>query len=285
MLPFGDFMKSKFFTCLLLATSISSGFADTTISTLAQRDAMVREALSKSSEEALKKINEEQQSGQIKTDDQNYVVVIKKDGEKYIRVAHSKSDRLEEKNKEVVDLSLVEAMKQAEKDLANTSGPIPFSFSANGKTLWAVLSKKDAYMFFNICAAKDDVDKLLKPADKPAEVPAAAPAVVAPAPEKPAVVAPAAEIPASAEKKPDGATAPAAASDTPVVPISSDKATTPAVKPADKVEPKAETLSSEKKLEEVPAPAVGKKAVSDAVPMKIEQNKADPAKEVAAAAA
>jgi hypothetical protein len=269
-------MKSKFFTCLLLATALSSGFAATsTVSTLAQRDAMVKEALSKSSEDALKAINEAQQSGQIKTDDQNYVVVIKivEPGAKYERVAHSKKEKLEEKTR-AVEASLEETVKQAEKELANTSGPIPFNFSANGKTLYAVLLKKDAYMIFNICEKKDEMDALLKPADKPVEKPAETtpvaaspvvadkpvdtPAAATPAPDKAVTPdAKAADTTKAAakvdEKKQEVATAavntPAATTTT------SDKA--PDAKPADapKEQTKTESSSVEKKPEAAPAAA------------------------------
>lgn len=270
-------MKSKFFTCLLLATALSSGFAATsTVSTLAQRDAMVKEALSKSSEDALKAINEAQQTGQIKTDDQNYVVVIKivEPGAKYERVAHSKKEKLEEKTR-AVEASLEETVKQAEKELANTSGPIPFNFSANGKTLYAVLLKKDAYMIFNICEKKDEMDALLKPADKPVEKPtettpvAASPVVAGkPVEATPAAATPAPDKAVTPDAKADDATkAPAkvdekkqevatAAVTTPTATTTtSDKA--PDAKPADapKEQTKTESSSAEKKPETAPAAA------------------------------
>ena len=277
-------MKSKFFTCLLLATAMSSGFAAaTSVSTLKERDAMVKEAISKSSEDALKAINEAQQNGQIKTDDQNYVVVIKivEPGKKYERVAHSKKEKLEEKSKEVVDTSLVEAMKKAEENLAKASGSIPFSFSAGGKTLWAVLLKKDAYMFFNICESKDKVDELLNSANKPAEIPAekaveTAPAVTSPvvAPEKPAETTPAAAA-ATPDKVPDAKSAdaakePAKADEkkqevvtTPAATATPDKALDAKSADAAKGQAKTELPSSEKKLEEASPPAVEKTVVAD----------------------
>ncbi len=268
MLPFGDFMKSKFFTSLLLATAISSGFADVSpVSTLAQRNAMVTEALSKGSEDALKAINEAQQNGQIKTDDQNYVVAIKivEPGKKYERAAHSKKEKLEEKSR-VIESSLEETVKQAEKDLANTSGPIPFNFSVNGKTLYAMLFKKDAYMIFNICEKKDEMDALLKPADKPIEKPAettpvaASPVVTAEKSVEAPAVAPDAK-PADAVAKTDEKAA----------------VTTPAsdAKPADAV-----AKTDEKSAVTTPAPDA---KPTDAV--KVEPGKAEATGPVAAAAA
>lgn len=303
MLPFGDFMKSKFFTCLLLATAISSGFADVSpVSTLKERDAMIQEALSK--EDPLKVINEAQQNDQVKhylkTDDKNYVVVIKKEGDKYIRVAHSKKERLEEKNR-VVEASLEGAMKKAEESLNNTSGPIPFSFSTS-ETMWAVLSKKDGYMIFNICASEEDVKTLLRSSDKPADKPIEKPAEITPAAVPPFVTAE-----KSVEAAPTATTTTsdktdAKPADAAKEPVKTDEkkqeAVTPTlttpdktdVKPADAAQEqtKTETLSSEKKSEV--APAVEKKAVSDTVPVKIESGKADQVKAevagpVAAAAA
>lgn len=257
-------MKSKFFTCLLFATAISSGFAATsTVSTLVQRDAMVKEALSKSAEDALKAINEAQQNGQIKTDDQNYVVAIKivEPGKKYERAAHSKKEKLEEKSRGV-ESSLEETVRQAEKDLANTSGPIPFNFSVNGKTLYAVLFKKDAYMIFNICEKKDELDALLKPADKPVEkttetTPAAVPpAVVA---EKPVEAAPAATTaaPSVADANKESVKTDEKKQEAVTTTATSDKTVTSDAKPADaaKEQTKTEQPSTEKKPEVAPAAA------------------------------
>lgn len=271
-------MKSKFFTCLLLATTISSGFAAVSpVSTLAQRDAMVKEALSKSSEDALKAINEAQQNGQIKTDDQNYVVVIKivEPGKKYERVAHSKKEKLEEKNR-AVESSLEETVRQAEKELANTSGPIPFNFSANGKTLYAVLSKKDAYIIFNICEKKDEMDGLLKPTDKPIEKPVEAAPTATPVAttQTPVEAAPAAttttsDKPATSDVKPVEAAKESAKDEKAAAPTAtSDKPVTSDVKPAEtaKEQTKMEASSVEKKSEAVTT--IEKKSGPDATLVK-----------------
>lgn len=296
MLPFGDFMKSKFFTSLLLATAISSGFSSSpSVSTLAQRNTMVEDALKKgATEDVLKAINEAQQNGQVQTNDQNYVVVIKivEPGKKYERVAHSKKEKLEEKNR-AIESSLEETLKQAEEKLANASGPIPFNFSVNGKTLYAVLFKKDMYIIFNICEKKEEVDALLKPADKPIEKPSEttppeASAVVTS--EKPVEVtsvkattsdkAVTSDIkPAHLAKDPEIADEKKQDPTTPVT-MTSDKPVAPDEKQAEtlKESTKTEPPSSEEKSGG--APVVEKKAGPHAAPIKIEGKTDTPKTEV-----
>lgn len=181
-------MKSKFFLSLMLASTFSSGFATESVSTLAQRDAMIKKAFEKSPEDAIKFINEEQQADKTKADDQHYVVIVKKDGDKYVRVAHFKKDKVNI----AVEQSIMNIILDAEAKLASTSGPVSFSFSAGAgeKKLYAILSKHGDYLIFNICPTSEEVDGLLKanqktedkkpeetvptaeirPADKPAEV-------------------------------------------------------------------------------------------------------------------
>lgn len=150
-------MKSKMLISLLLATSISSGFAD--VSTLAQRDAMVKEAFAKSPEEALKIINNQQQDGAIKTDDRDYVVVVKKlSDDSYMRVAHSKKDKVDK----VVEPVLVDVMRKAEEKLTGGNGPVDMEISSGGSNLYAVVEKQGDYLIFNICPAKDEVEGFLK---------------------------------------------------------------------------------------------------------------------------
>ncbi len=156
-------MKSKFFISLLLASAISSGFAE--VSTLAQRATMVNEAFTKSPEEALKAINESQQGGKITTDDQDYVVIVKKQGSEYIRVAHSKKDKLDKP----IEPVLVDVMTKAEEKLAGGSGPVDYEFSAGERKMYAVIEKRGDYLIFNICPTKAEMEGFLK-ATQPTEV-------------------------------------------------------------------------------------------------------------------
>ena len=93
-------MKSKLFVSLMLASSLSI-FADADVSTLADREALIKEAFSNDPEVAIKSINEAEQSGKTKVNDKSYLVVLKKEGEKYIRVAHFENDKLKDANKTV----------------------------------------------------------------------------------------------------------------------------------------------------------------------------------------
>ncbi len=183
----------------MLASALGSGFsaAPAQISTLAERDKLIQESFLKSPEDALKSINEAQQEEKIKVDDQHYVVVIKKEGDKYVRVAHFKKDKLNQ----AVEQSIMSVMQEAETKLAGGSGPVSFSFSAGEKKLFAALSKQSDFLVFNICPTQDEVEGLLKAhvkpeekkeevkvivADKPADAPVAPAAPAADASEKPA---------------------------------------------------------------------------------------------------
>lgn len=149
----------------MLASSLSFGLA-ASVSTLAERDVLIREAFARSPEDAVEAINKSQQEDKIKVDDQHYVVVIKKDGDKYIRVAHFKKEKINQ----AVEQSIMYVMREAEAKLSGGSGPVAFDFSASEKKLYAVLSKQGDFLVFNICPAEDEVKGLLAAGEKPAEV-------------------------------------------------------------------------------------------------------------------
>jgi autonomous glycyl radical cofactor GrcA len=158
-------MNSKLLVGLLLASSLSFGLA-ASVSTLAEREVLIKEAFAKSPEDAVEAINKSQQEEKIKVDDQHYVVVIKKDGDKYIRVAHFKKEKINQ----AVEQSIMNVMQDAEAKLAGGSGPVAFDFSASEKKLFAVLSKQGNFLVFNICPAEDEVKGLLAAGEKSAEV-------------------------------------------------------------------------------------------------------------------
>ena len=171
-------MKSKLLIGLMLASSLSFGLS-ASVSTLAERDVLIKEAFAKSPEDAVEAINKSQQEDKIKVDDQHYIVVIKKDGDKYIRVAHFKKEKINQ----AVEQSIMNVMQEAEAKLAGSSGPVAFDFSAGEKKLYAVLSKQGDFLVFNISPAEDEVKGLLAAGTKSEE--AKAPVVAAtPAPEK-----------------------------------------------------------------------------------------------------
>ena len=171
-------MKSKLLIGLMLASSLSFGLA-ASVSTLAEREVLIKEAFAKSPEDAVEAINKSQQEDKIKVDDQHYIVVIKKDGDKYIRIAHFKKEKINQ----AVEQSIMNVMQEAEAKLAGGSGPVAFDFSAGEKKLYAVLSKQGDFLVFNICPAEDEVKGLLAAGTKSEE--AKAPVVAAtPAPEK-----------------------------------------------------------------------------------------------------
>ena len=149
----------------MLASSLSFGLA-ASVSTLAEREVLIKEAFAKSPEDAVEAINKSQQEDKIKVDDQHYVVVIKKDGDKYIRIAHFKKEKINQ----AVEQSIMNVMQEAEAKLAGGSGPVAFDFSAGEKKLYAVLSKQGDFLVFNICPAEDEVKGLLAAGEKPAEV-------------------------------------------------------------------------------------------------------------------
>ena len=159
-------MKSKLFVSLMLASSLSI-FADADVSTLADREALIKEAFSNDPEVAIKSINEAEQSGKTKVNDKSYIVVLKKEGEKYIRVAHFENDKLKDANKTVED-SLVSVVKGAEEKLANNSGPLPYEFTVGEKKYFAAITKHADYIIFNVSSKKEEVDKLLA-TDKPVD--------------------------------------------------------------------------------------------------------------------
>ena len=139
-------MKSKLLIGLMLASSLSFGLA-ASVSTLAEREVLIKEAFAKSPVDAVEAINKSQQEDKIKVDDQHYVVVIKKDGDKYIRIAHFKKEKINQ----AVEQSIMNVMQEAEAKLSGGSGPVAFDFSAGEKKLYAVLSKQGDFLVFNIC--------------------------------------------------------------------------------------------------------------------------------------
>jgi hypothetical protein len=223
----GDFVKSKLLIGLMLASSLSFGLS-ASVSTLAERDVLIKEAFEKGPADAVEAINKSQQEDKIKVDDQHYIVVIKKDGDKYIRVAHFKKEKINQ----AVEQSIMNVMQEAEAKLSGGSGPVAFDFSAAEKKLYAVLSKQGDFLVFNICPTEDELKGLLAAGAKSEE--AKAPVVAAtPAPEKveeekkeepkkeevkqeevkpaDATIAPAAPVAdAAADKPADTATAPVA---------------------------------------------------------------------------
>ena len=184
-------MKSKFFISLLLASAISSGFSSSTVSTLSQRDEMIINAFKdKSPEEALKEINKKQQDGDVKADNQDYVVIVKSEGnDTYTRVAHSQSDKVGK----VVEPALVPMMKDAEKKLGINAGPVEFELTGQ-KTLYAVIEKRGEYLIFNICPTKDEVDGLLKAKRGSAVEIIPAPPAISPITSEPAKIETKAEV-------------------------------------------------------------------------------------------
>ena len=203
----------------MLASSLSFGLS-ASVSTLAERDVLIKEAFEKGPADAVEAINKSQQEDKIKVDDQHYIVVIKKDGDKYIRVAHFKKEKINQ----AVEQSIMNVMQEAEAKLSGGSGPVAFDFSAAEKKLYAVLSKQGDFLVFNICPTEDELKGLLAAGTKSEE--AKAPVVAAtPAPEKveevkqeevkpadaTAIVEPAASAAdAAADKPADTATAPVA---------------------------------------------------------------------------
>lgn len=211
-------MKSKFFISLLLASAISSGFSSSTVSTLSQRDEMIINAFKdKSPEEALKEINKKQQDGDVKADNQDYVVIVKSEGnDTYTRVAHSQSDKVGK----VVEPALVAMMKDAEKKLGINAGPVEFELTGQ-KTLYAVIEKRGEYLIFNICPTKDEVDGLLKAKRGSAVEIIPAPPAVSPATSEPAKIETKAEVkedvkPASAPVEAVTTTEPTKEASTPI---------------------------------------------------------------------
>jgi hypothetical protein len=160
----GDFVKSKLLIGLMLASSLSFGLS-ASVSTLAERDVLIKEAFEKGPADAVEAINKSQQEDKIKVDDQHYIVVIKKDGDKYIRVAHFKKEKINQ----AVEQSIMNVMQEAEAKLSGGSGPVAFDFSASEKKLFAVLSKQGDFLVFNISPTEDEVKGLLAAGEKPVE--------------------------------------------------------------------------------------------------------------------
>ncbi len=160
-------MKSNFMMALMLASAFNSGFAEGTLSTLAQR-AEVLKAFEKDPKQGLEAINQAQQEGSLKADADNYVVVIEKDGDVYKRVAHFDKEKLK-LEQQTIETSLLSVVQDAEAKLAGGTGPIAFSFSASNKTMHAILAKRGNLLIFNICPTQEEVDLFLKAATPTAD--------------------------------------------------------------------------------------------------------------------
>lgn len=157
-------MKKKLVMTLMLTCALSSGFAgNVEVSTLAKRADLIKEAGS-DGKKLLETINEKQQKGDIKVDEKNYVVVLKKDGD-WIRVAHYKKEQLDKK----VEPVLLGVVKDAEDALKSGDGPARIQFNVDGKPLYALVSRCGDFLVFNICADEKEVNNFLggnKPEEK-----------------------------------------------------------------------------------------------------------------------
>ena len=156
-------MKTNLIMSLVLVFAFNSDLAADGVSTLAQRAEVIAKALEKGPKEAVEAINKAQK-GDLKVDDSNYIVVVEKSGDVYKRIAHFKGEKLDTS----IEPSLLNIVQEAEKALASGTGPVvAFSFSASdNKKMYALLSKKDNLLIFNICSKQEEVDDFLKPAAK-----------------------------------------------------------------------------------------------------------------------
>lgn len=161
-------MKKKLVMTLMLTCALSSGFAgNVEVSTLAKRADLIKDAGS-DGKKLIEKINKEQQEGSIKVDEKNYIVVLKKDGDGYIRLAHFKKEQLEKK----VEPVLLGVIKDAEDALKSGDGPARIQFNVDGKSMFAVVSRCGDLLVFNICADESQVNSFLgssKPEEKKPE--------------------------------------------------------------------------------------------------------------------
>lgn len=150
-------MTSKILISMLLTSFMSCGFAS--VSTLALRAEMIEKAFKSSEADAIKEINEKQQSSdtkpaEVKADKQNYVVVLKKQSDgNYMRVAHSLKDKINQQ----VEPVLAPVMTAAEEKLAGSNGPVDFEFQAGDNKLYAVIEKHGDCLVFNISEKKGEV--------------------------------------------------------------------------------------------------------------------------------
>jgi hypothetical protein len=187
----------KLLLALILAITLNTGFADT-ISTVSERADLIAN-LEKNQEEGLKKINEAQKDG-TKYNDTSYIVVIKKNGDSYERLAHFKEDKITKK----VEESLLNVIHNAENALVKAN-PGAFSFSTSAapdqNQTHAVISKIHDLLVFNILPSKEEADAFLKKISAPTTTEEKKPEkseVTASAPEKPETAAS-----PTTEKKPE----------------------------------------------------------------------------------
>ena len=158
-------MNKKLVMTLLLTCALGSGFADSgKVSTLAERADLIKSAGS-DKDKITAAVNKKQQDGEIKVDEKNYIVVLKKDGDGYIRVAHFKKEQLDKR----VETVLLSIIKDAEGALKSGDGPARIQFNADGKQMYAVVSRCNDLLIFNMCDDERQVNSLL-PEEKAPEV-------------------------------------------------------------------------------------------------------------------
>lgn len=147
------------------------------LSTLAERDTVIKEALKIDDMDKVSEIvSDKQQANKIadtkSADDKNYLVIIKKEEDgSYVRIAHFKKDKVGTKITEQVLLNIIE---EADKKIGESTDTMAYEFEINGVKLYSLISKKGHHFIFNITATKEEVAKLLgtenKPEPKKAEI-------------------------------------------------------------------------------------------------------------------
>lgn len=153
-------MKKSLFMALLLASCLENGLA---ASTVVERAELVK-GLKDNSKDTIKKVNETQQKDKSKYGDDNYIVVIEKNGSNYERVAHFNEEKLKENEKKITDEKLLNIIKVAEKILDDGYGPVSCPIDKN----FAVVTKCGDFLVFNISNDKKEVETFVK-ANKPEE--------------------------------------------------------------------------------------------------------------------
>lgn len=140
------------------------------LSTLAERDAVLKEALKTDDMDKVAEIiSDKQQTNKIaenkSVDDKNYLVIIKKEEDgSYVRTAYFKKDKIGIKITEQVLLDIIE---EADKKIGDSTKDVAYEFAINGTKSYAVISKKGRSLIFDITATKEEVTKLLGTENKP----------------------------------------------------------------------------------------------------------------------
>ncbi len=151
---------------MLLVGSCFALLSAAELSKLAERAALLKET--DDMEKTIEIINTKQQESKIaeskSADDRNYIVIIKKEDGAYVRVAHFKKDKVGIKITEDVLLKIIE---EAEKKLGDSSESMPYEFKIGGTDYYAVISKKNSYLIFNITSSKEEINKFLGISEKP----------------------------------------------------------------------------------------------------------------------